>query len=193
MSTRAQWAKDIPDLYDNGELATATNYYPVTAVSELTGLATTTILDLLSRKPITSPTNALAPICRPAARIANQPLYSVKQVNEVIERQRAIGHRHLGGGTEPLPRVSPEEARQRGLLSVTELAELGEIHEQTIRRWARDRQDFPRPVAMRSRESGHAGVPIVVWERRVVLDWFTSHGHLDLPATGSLEATSKAS
>lgn len=180
MNTRAKWVEGVPDLYATGRLADVDSYLTVAAVSAKTGLAVNTIVDLLSRPPITAPTNTLASISRPKARIGNQPLYSADQVDEVIVRQRETGHRHLGGGSEPLPRVSPEEARKRDLISVAEIADLctPPVHEQTVRRWARDREDFPRAVALRSREGGHPGVPLVVYPGKKVRAFLTFNHYI---------------
>jgi hypothetical protein len=143
MNTRAKWVEGVRDLYPN-HLDEANNYFGVPAVAEQTGLSPSTIKDLLSRVPITSETNVLAPISRPACRIGNQPLYSQEQIDKVTERQRATGHRHLGGGDAPLSSITPAEARKRNLVSVEEIAEMANaqnpdgVHEQTVRRWARD-------------------------------------------------------
>lgn len=182
MNTRAKWVEGVRDLYPNN-LDEAADYLGVPAVAEQTGLSPSTIKDLLSRAPITSETNVLAPISRPACRIGNQPLYSQEQVDKVTERQRATGHRHLGGGDEPLPSITPAEARKRNLVSVEEIAEMadaqnpGGVHEQTVRRWARDAEDFPPAVALRSREGGHPGVPKVVREKKKVISWLVRHGY----------------
>jgi hypothetical protein len=182
MNTRAKWVEGVRDLYPN-HLDEANNYFGVPAVAEQTGLSPSTIKDLLSRVPITSETNVLAPISRPACRIGNQPLYSQEQIDKVTERQRATGHRHLGGGDAPLSSITPAEARKRNLVSVEEIAEMANaqnpdgVHEQTVRRWARDADDVPPAVALRSREGGHPGVPKVVRERKKVAAWLVKHGY----------------
>lgn len=181
MNTRAQWAKGVPDL--SGNLAEAAEYLEVPQVAERTGLSPSTIEDLLSRKKITSETNVLAPISRPATRISNVPLYSEKQVAEVVARQRATGHRHLGGGSEPLQSLSAAECNRRNLVSVREIAALATaedpdgMHEQTVRRWAREAEDFPPAVALRSRQGGHPGVPEVMRKRKPAIAWLIKHGY----------------
>lgn len=186
MKTRAKWVEGVRDLYPN-DLHEAGNFLGVPAVAERTGLSPSTITDLLSRSQITSETNVLAPISRPEVRIGNQPLYSPGQVDEVIERQRNTNHRHLGGGDEPLDTISPSEARRRKLISVEEIALMANakdpngMHEQTVRRWARDFDDFPGPVALRAREGGHPGVPNVVREKRKVIVWLVKHGYRRAP------------
>jgi hypothetical protein len=180
-STRAKWVEGVRDLYPNN-LDEAANYLGVPAVAEKTGLSPSTITDLLSRAPITSE-SVLAPISRPAVCIGNQPLYSYEQVDEVTKRQRATGHRHLGGGDKPLSSISPAEAQRRNLVSVEEIASMANaqnvngVHEQTVRRWARDASDFPPAVALRSREGGHPGVPKVVREKKKVISWLVRHGY----------------
>lgn len=191
-STRAKWVEGVRDLL--GSLHEAANFLNVPQVAERTGLSPATITDLLSRAPITSDTNVLAPISRPDARIGNQPLYSDAQVVKVIRRQRATNHRHLGGGDTPLTSISPEEARRRELISVEEIAALANaqsptgVHEQTVRRWARDAKDFPPAIALRSRDGGHPGVPKVVRKRKDVLKWLIKHRYRVLD-----ESSSKAS
>jgi hypothetical protein len=181
MNTRAKWVEGVTDL--SGRLGDAAAYLEVPAVAERTGLSPSTITDLLSRKEITSTTNVLAPISRPAARISNVPLYSEEQVAEVVDRQRRTGHRHLGGGDKPLPSLSAAKCQQRKLVSVREIAELANakdadgVHEQTVRRWARDAEDFPAAVALRSRQGGHPGVPEVMRPRRKAITWLVQHGY----------------
>lgn len=181
MNTRAKWVEGVTDL--SGRLGDAADYLEVPTVAERTGLSPSTITDLLSRKKITSSTNVLAPISRPAARISNVPLYSEEQVAEVVARQRQTGHRHLGGGDKPLPSLSAARCRQRNLVSVHEIAELANaadpdgMHEQTVRRWAREEETFPKAVALRSREGGHPGVPEVMRPRRAVVAWLIKHGY----------------
>ena len=182
MQTRAKWVEGVTDLY--AQLDQAGNYLTVAQVAERTGLSPSTITDLLSRPQITSASNVLAPISRPAARIGNQPLYSHEQVGEVVSRQQATGHRHLGGGDSPLPSLSPSETKKRNLVSVAEIAAMANaanpdgVHEQTVRRWARDSEDFPPAVALRSRAGGHPGVPNVVRERAKVAKWLIKRGYM---------------
>lgn len=182
MKTRAKWAEEVENLYPD-RLNEADSYFGVPRVAELTGLSPNTITDLLSRPQITSRTNVLWSISRPDARIGNQPLYSQGQVDEVVERQRETGHRHLGGGTSPLASITPTEAKKRNLVSVEEIAALANIHksegmhEQTVRRWARECSDFPPAVALESREGGHPGVPRVVRDRKKVIAWLIKYGY----------------
>lgn len=195
MNTRAKWVEGVTDLYS--QLDQAGNYLTVAKVAERTGLSPSTITDLLSRPQITSTSNVLAPISRPRARIGNQPLYSENQVAEVVRRQQATGHRHLGGGSEPLPSLTTTETRKRNLVSVAEIAAMANakdprgVHEQTVRRWARDAEDFPPAVALRSREGGHPGVPNVVRERKKVATWLVKRGYM-LPEKSVKKTPAKA-
>lgn len=181
MSTRAKWVEGVKDL--SGRLGEAAAYLEVPKVAERTGLSPSTITDLLSRKRITSESNVLAPISRPDARISNVPLYSEEQVAEVVKRQRATGHRHLGGGDQPLPSLSATECKRRNYVSVREIAALATaedpdgMHEQTVRRWAREAEDFPSAVALRSRQGGHPGVPEVMRKRKPSITWLIAHGY----------------
>lgn len=189
-STRALWAEDVEDLYP-GRLDEVSRYLDVAQVSARTGLSTNTILDSLSRPKVTSETNVLGPLSRPAAHVGGSPLWSQEQVDESLRRQKAIneqratGQRHLGGGDEALPTMTPDEADQRGFLSTAEIAEIAHmrrgqngawksVHEQTVRRWARDDGDFPKAVALRLRSSGHPGVPIVLYNGGQVRAWLAT-------------------
>jgi predicted DNA-binding transcriptional regulator AlpA len=170
MTTRAQWISGIPDLYST--LDTARSYLNIAQVSELTGFSPTTITDLLSREPITSPTNPLGALSRPAARIGVNPLYSNAQVEDCLRRRQVNTDLNLGGMYHPLPKVTAKEAAQRNLISVTEIAELAGVHEQTVRKWKARNSTFPPPVALRERdEDGHSGVPFVVHEKVAVARW----------------------
>ena len=170
MNTRAQWITGVPDLY--ADLDAAQSYLTVAQVSEQTGFSPTTITDLLSRVPITSATNPLGALSRPAARIGTNPYYSKAQVAECLKRRNASSDLYLGSTFTPLPKVSAEEATRRGLVSVVEIAKLADVHEQTIRRWKAREAGFPPPVALRERdEDGHSGVPFVVHEGVAVREW----------------------
>lgn len=187
MSTRAKWVEGVTDLY--AHLGQAGDYLTVAEVAERTGLSPSTITDLLSREKITSDSNVLAPISRPSRRISNQPLYSEDQVAEVVARQRSTKHRHLGGGDQPLPSITAAEARRRNLISVREIAKLANaedpdgMHEQTVRRWAREADDFPKAVALRSREGGHPGVPEVMRPQKKAITWLVRHGYRRVDGT----------
>lgn len=181
--TRAQWVTGIKDLIN--DLADAGNYLNVSQVSTETGLAVATITDLLSRPPITSKTNPQGPLSRPDARIGNQPLYSRDQVDEAKRRLAAGRHSHFGGGESPLPSIDPAEALRRNLLSTDEIAALATksnpdgVRDQTIRRWSRDHQDFPPRVALRAREGGHPGVPMVMYDGLKAIKWLVDHGYAE--------------
>lgn len=186
--TRAQWVTGIDDLIN--DLAKAANYLNVSQVATETGLAVATITDLLSRPPITSEANPQGPLSRPEARIGNQPLYSHEQVAEAKRRLAAGRHSHFGGGDEPLPSVDPADARKRNLLSTEEIASLATrtkdgkpapdgVRDQTIRRWSRDHQDFPPRVALRAREGGHPGVPMVMYDGLKAIEWLIQHSYAE--------------
>lgn len=183
--TRAQWITGIPDLVKLNRLSEAGNYLTVAQVSSMTGFAVATITDLLSRPPITSEDNPQGPLSRPAACIGNQPLYSHKQVAEA-QRRLADGRRtHFGGGDAPLPPVDFDEAVKQGLLSTDEIASLATktnadgVRDQTVRRWSRDHQDFPPRVALRARQGGHPGVPMVMYDGLKAIQWLIAHGYAD--------------
>jgi hypothetical protein len=177
-TTRAKWVADIPDL--TSRLKEAGNYLDVASVSEATGFSPQTILDLLSRDPITSETNPQGALSRPAARIGNTPLYSKTQVADCQRRQRGAGGRHPGGTYTPLPKVSTEQARESGLLSTVEIAAIADVHEQTVRKWISRTAEFPAAVAHRERdEDGHSGVPFVMRNGAEVRRWLRDNGYAD--------------
>jgi hypothetical protein len=177
MSTRAKWTEGILDLY--ADLETAATYHTTEQVSDLTGFSAKTITDLLSRKPISKGTNPQGPLSRPAARIGTKPLYSTAQIEDVLRRRKAqIGGRYLGGQNQPLPKISFEEAQRRHLISVTEIAYLADVHEQTVRKWASRDADFPAAEATRDRSSGHSGVPFVVRPHKAVERWLINKGKI---------------
>ena len=183
-NTRALWAEGVPDLY--GDLDAARKYLTIQRVSEQTSLSPNTLQDALSRAPVTHQDNPMFALCRPAARIANQPLYSEDQVKQALRIQRESGHRHLGGGDKPLEVISPAQAAEQNLMSIVEMHEWSGVHEQTVRRWAREQDSFPKPVALRSRSGAagakvHPGVPVVMYEQGEFEKWLreyieTGHG-----------------
>lgn len=183
-NTRAAWARDVLDLYESGALGEAANLLNVAAVASATGLSTKTIEDALSRPPVTKASNPLFALSRPYRRMGNAPLWSQEQVDHAIELRRAHEPRFLGGGDEPLETINAAKSDENGYLSTTEIAamvpnrrdESRTVHEQTVRRWARENEDFPRAVALRAREGGHPGVPIVVYRGDEIRAWLTSKG-----------------
>lgn len=164
MNTRARWITDVPDMYS--ALATANTFLTVAEVSRLTGFSPNTITDLLSREPITAPSNPQGPLSRPAARIGVNPLYSTAQVEEVLRRRGNLQDR------QKLTKFSVAEAAELDLVSMVEIAELARVHEQTVRKWSSRSDAFPRPVGERERDAeSPSGVPFVVYERRAVVAW----------------------
>lgn len=182
-NTRAVWARDVPDLY--GRLDEVSRYLGVADVSRATGLSVPTIEDSLSRPPVTKKNNPLSALSRPAARVGNAALWSHEQVAKACELRQSSGGRYLGGGTEPLETIDAADADARGYISTNEIAEMVRnpktgkpIHEQTVRRWARDNDDFPAAMALRARSQGHPGVPIVVYDAKQIRKWLIRKGHL---------------
>lgn len=186
-STRARWAEGVEDLY--GDLDKVGDYLNSAQVSSATGLSVNTIEDALSRPPITSETNILGPLSRPAKRIGNSPLWSRQQVEEANRRRQSDAPRHLGGGDSQLPVVDADLSNENGYLSTSEIAEIAlmrrteahewqPVHEQTVRRWARDYDDFPPAVALRARSTGHAGVPLVVHDGTQVRAWLATRPNI---------------
>lgn len=181
-NTRAGWARDVVDLYETGDLAEAAGLLNVAAVASATGLSMKTIEDALSRPPVTKKTNPLYPLSRPYRRMGNAPLWSHEQVSQAVTLRQVDERRYLGGGDEQLPTIDAESASALGYLSTTEIAAMvpnrrnpdHTVHEQTVRRWAREYDDFPNAVALRARVGGHPGVPIVVYDGDEIRGWLDS-------------------
>lgn len=181
-NTRAAWAKDVPDLYETGELHLAPGLLRTPEVASATGLSVKTIEDALSRPPVTKHNNPLVHLSRPFRRIGNSPLWSPEQVERAAELRRLDEPRYLGGGDEQLDTIDAAEADELGYLSTTEIAAMvpnsrdraRTVHEQTVRRWARENADFPRAVALRARSHGHPGVPLVVYKGDEIRAWLAS-------------------
>lgn len=174
MNTRAHWAEDVPDLY--GDASQLSNYLTLPEVADRTSLSPNTLKDALSRPRITRADNAMYALCRPAGRVGNQPYYSPEQVEQALEIAQSSQHRHLGGSDEELPGVTAEESENTGLISVVEIADFTGMHEQTVRRYIREDETFPKAVALRARGGregvkAHPGVPIVVRELEDVQAW----------------------
>jgi hypothetical protein len=186
-STRAQWVTGIPDLYDEDRLTDAGEYFTANRVSQETGLAPSTIKGALSRPVVTSDTNPLGPLSRPAARIGTKPLYSHEQTGEAKARREALsGRRHFGGQDQPLTTITFEEARRCGFESAAEIAASLDLHEQTIRAWRAATGDaFPPPVGMRERPPEQPkGAPSVVFERKAMMEWMLANGKItEIPKT----------
>lgn len=178
MNTRAHWAEDVPDLY--GDPSQLSNYLTLPEVADRTSLSPNTLKDALSRPRVTRTDTPMFALSRPAARVGNQPYYSQAQVDEALKIAESGQHRHLGGGDEPLPSVTAAEAERTGLISTVEIAEFANVHEQTVRRWVREQDSFPRAVALRARSGDHGvkahpGVPIVVRELEAVQAWLRNY------------------
>lgn len=172
MSTRAKWTPGIPDLYS--DLTKAAKYHTLEDVSRITGRSPVTLSDALSREPVTAEDNPMSALSRPAARIGSKPLYSPEQVKRY--QKLAARREAVESEVNSLEKITPEQAKRAGLLSTTEIAGYAGVHEQTIRRWSRQRADFPRPVARRERAEGqHSGVPSNVRELEDVRRWLVNY------------------
>jgi len=176
-SPRPRWIQDVPDLYDR--LADVTGHFTLAQACDYTGLSITTLEDLLSRPRITAGDNTLAPVSRPAARVGTSPYYSLEQLDDVRERQLRPMRRHLGGGDEPLPVLTTDDANSRGLVSYEEMGTLFGRHPNTLRKWWSVNDDFPSPIATRERRGGHPGTPTVVFDSREVFRWLRDNDKVD--------------
>lgn len=148
----ARWEADARNLSD--DLVTAATYLPVGKVSDQTGLSTETILDSLTREPITNETNPRGALCNPAARVGRLPLWHPDQVAE-YKRRKAVADAEP---TPAWPTVSDDEAREQGLVDIVTAAERFGVHEQTLRKAQRTDATYPATVAVRAR-NGRPGPP----------------------------------
>lgn len=185
MNSRARWAAGALDL--TGDIKAATAYLEIGRVADATGLSPNTIADSLTRREITNSLNPRGALCRPAAKVGDVPLWSQEQVDEYLKRKEAQEHREA----EELPMVSTEQAREQGLVSTEEIAELFDQHDQTVRRWERYDETYPAKVARRSRD-GRSGPPEHVRELRAVLTWAESKG-ITVPGTRTATPSAVAS
>ncbi len=179
MNSRARWAAGALDL--TGDLETAATYFTVGQVADATGLSPNTINDSLTRRKITNEANPRGALCRPEARVGDVPLWSQAQVDEYHRR-----HTALAAVETDLPLVSVIEAADRGLVSTEEIAELFDLHDQTVRRWQRYDETYPDAVARRDR-NGRSGPPEHVRELRAVLAWADEKG-IVVPSTHTAPA-----
>lgn len=179
MTSRARWAAGALDL--TGDIKAASQYLEIGRVADATGLSTNTIADSLTRRPITNPANPRGALCQPVARVGDVPLWSQEQVDEFLRRQTA-----QEGSETDLPLVTSAEARERGLVSTEEIAELFDLHDQTVRRWQRYDETYPGAVAKRDR-GGRSGPPEHVREMSAVLEWAGTKG-ITVPGTHTAPA-----
>lgn len=165
MASNARWTLSATDL--SATPKEAGRYLAVGEVSDATGLAQATILDAITRN-ISNADNPLIALASPAVIFNKGPLWSTEQVDQYNAQQKAkTAGKALTSAL--LPRISPEEAQQRGLVSLRELAERSQQHEQTVRRWVKD-QRFPQAVARRKQE-GEPGQPEHVYPQVDALTW----------------------
>lgn len=162
----AEWMAMAEDLQE--DLVEAAKHLPIGRVSDLTGLADSTINDTLTRKAITHADNPRRAICRPDYRIGRTPLWSIEQVEEY---KRIAAERPED---DDLPTITPGQAESDGLVTTAEIRERLDVHDQTLRRYQRSNSNYPKPVGRLSRE-GSPGVPehlrrwedVLVWALRM--------------------------
>lgn len=168
----AEWMALAVDLAD--DLAQAPEHLTIGQVSDLTGLAASTISDTLTRRAITHEDNPRIAICRPDFRIGPMPLWSREQVEE-------YGKIKAGKpGDEDLPTVTPGEAARDGLVTTAEIRERLDVHDQTLRRYQRSSSSYPPAVGRLSRE-GSPGVPEHLRRWEDVLTWALRQQGLEVP------------
>lgn len=168
----AQWAVQAIDLTANpGEAA---KYLTVGQLSDAVGLAESTILDSITRAPITVAANPRSAICRPAAHIGFKvPLWNPKQRDEYLRiREESNDAKDV---VRKLEGVNEEEARKRGLHSLVEFSGMFDLHDQTLRRAASQDKTFPHAVAQR--EVDTAGVPEHLFPIEQMFNWARSKGY----------------
>lgn len=168
----AEWMELATNLADN--LARAAEQLTIGQVSDLTGLAASTISDTLTRKAISHEDNPRFAICRPDYRIGPMPLWSHKQVAKYMEIKAGKA------GDEDLPTVTPGEAARDGLVTTAEIRERLDVHDQTLRRYQRSSSSYPPAVGRLSRE-GSPGVPEHLRRWEDVLTWALRQQGLEVP------------
>lgn len=167
--SRARWSADALDL--SAAPDKISDYLTVGQLSDATGLAVATLKDSLTREAITNEDNPRGALCRPAAKFGGEPLWSTSQLAE-FKRRVAVKN----GDSEDLPLVSAEEAAERKLVSIAEIAEMFALHDQTLRSAQAKDGNFPPAIARRSR-GGRPGVPEHVRELDAVLAWAETRGY----------------
>lgn len=163
----AHWTADVPERAD----LIRAGFYTLDQACEYIGLSAVTVRDLLSRPVITAAHNMLAPISRPAARIGGEPIYTRRQLDDVIAR-RSVTRRLRSAD---LDKLSHEQAQRQHLKSYAEMAELFGFHENSLRKWSSGYDDFPAPVASREQSGGYPGTPTVVFDTVEVFRWLVSY------------------
>lgn len=169
----AEWMREAKDLVGNPH--EVGKHLTVGMVSNKTGLATRTIEDTLTRKRITNEGNPRSALCRPEYRFGKTPLWSHEQVERYKKLAAQTKHHD-----DTLPLVTVAEAYERSLVSTAEIRERLGLHDQTLRRYQRDDNDYPEAVARLSRE-GSPGVPEHLREWVKVLGWALRHDEIEVP------------
>lgn len=167
--SRARWSADALDLSRTPDKIA--DYLTVGQLSDATGLAEATLKDSLTREEITNPDNPRGALCRPVAKFGGEPLWSTAQLAE-FKRRVAVKN----GDGEDLPLVTADEATERNLVSIAEIAEMFGLHDQTLRSAQAKDGNFPAAVARRSR-GGRPGVPEHVRRLDQVLTWAETRGY----------------
>lgn len=165
--SRAQWAQKAVDLTLTPSKVPA--YLTVGQLSDATGLSDKYLLDPLTRAEITNPDNPRGALCRPAAKFGDTPMWSHEQLAEYRRRVDARSKTEL-------ETVTPAEARERRLYSTAELAEVLDVHDQTLRRAQNNDVEYPPAVARRVRV-GNPGPPDHVRSLDAVLKWAHRRGY----------------
>jgi hypothetical protein len=167
--SRARWATGATDLTATpGE---ASKYLTVGQLSDAIGLAPGTIKDSITRAPITNPDNPRSAICRPAARIGDLPLWTPEQRDRFLRIRRTTDEK----SAVKLEAITADEARERDLYSLVELAEMFDVHDQTLRRAQSQDKDFPRAVARRRKAI--PGVPEHLFKLDPMVKWARTKGY----------------
>lgn len=172
----ARWAMEARDLTDTP--AEAGKYLTVGQLSDAIGLAPGTIKDSITRSPITNTDNPRSAICMPAARIGdNLPLWSPEQRDNFLRIRQEV--ESAKDAAKQLEAVTAAEARERNLYSLVELAEMFNLHDQTLRRAQSQDGSFPRAVARRRKDL--PGVPEHLFELDPMIEWAQTKGYKIAP------------
>lgn len=119
-------------------------------------LAPATVIDIINRNPAQDDPRRW--LYQPAARLgrtrlAAVPMWSYDQVDHYIAAQHELAERTGTPGRDTTPKrvYTTTQAAREGLATVDELAKITGKAENSLRRWARERSNFPPEVGIAER------------------------------------------
>lgn len=177
MAYRSRWYTDpnVIDLSSDVGRVVAEGLLTIDQASMKSGCSVNTLRDYLSRAPILDPSVARRFVCRPYARMGNQPFYSPAQIERYLELQDGAANwknraKRTDWSDQKL--VSPEHRDQYWTMyEISQRLRINgaQVREGTLRRWA-DREEFPAAFGMKPSDS-QAKTPITIYEKEAALKW----------------------